>query len=237
VLSNYNNTFTLNISRDTTYLTSINATLHYNNTAYFAGSTNNFTVYALAPVVTDSSLIPLYWTLNLNGDYYNTSTYYQNVSNFFLDNCSNYTTVALNFTLYDEGNGSNVNADLTGSFTYISNGLSKTYSLSQTDVPQVKMCISPSYATFTGSYYVYYQSAIYPQRRYYDYNAAYSNITLDVPLYVLSVDDGIYGRFEVTDNNFNLLENVTITMEGLVGASTVILENNQLMVVVMQHSG
>jgi len=148
----------------------------------------------------------------LNGVNYNTSTYYQNVSDFNLDNCSLYSTVSHNFTVYDELNDSEMPVDITGTFNYKYNGISKTYSLSQTGVSQVKMCISPSYASFTGNFSVFYQSADYPQRRYYDYNAAYSNTTRKIPLYVLDIAEGIYGRFVVVDNSNNAITGVTITM-------------------------
>jgi hypothetical protein len=213
VLSNNNNTFSLNLTVDNDYVTSQNATLIYNTTSYFGGTINNYSITDVySPNITDSVLVPFYWNMYFNGINYNTSTYYQNVSDFNLDNCSLYSTVSHNFTVYDELNGSEMPVDITGTFHYTYNDISKTYSLSQTGVSQVKMCISPSYASFTGNFSVFYQSADYPQRRYYDYNAAYSNITRGVPLYVLDIAEGIYGRFVVVDNSNNAISGVTITM-------------------------
>ena len=223
VLVGANNTFILNISRDDITMTNINATLFYNNTEYFVGTDNdNFTVTVTAPISAGNN--PFYWFVNVDGVDFNLSEANQTVIDFGLDNCTTYSTEAINFTFYDEGNSSLIYVDVSGTINYTSNGIPRTYTIDETTVDSFSVCISPSYAEFTGVYNLFYSAAIYPERRYYENTAIYNNASVGVGLYSLLATEGIYARFQVV-NGFNApIEGVQGTMKKLIGGSWTTVE-------------
>jgi len=100
--------FTLNTTLGTG-LTFSSATLNYNGTAYggtitSTGGTDYYvsrTIDILNVDVTEEH--DFYWTLTLsNGNSYNTTTQTQNVTSLVIDDCTLYSTLILNYTLYDE---------------------------------------------------------------------------------------------------------------------------------------
>ena len=100
--------FTLNTTLGTG-LTFNSATLTYNGTNYAGTITNTGgTDYYIDTEIDISNVDAeeereFYWNLALsNGESYNTSTQTQNVTALFIDDCSSYSTLILNYTLYDE---------------------------------------------------------------------------------------------------------------------------------------
>lgn len=224
VLVGDSSTFYLNITKDTETMTTVNATLYYNNTAY-SDTTDNFSISITAPttISTTTKNISFNWVVDVDGTKYNFTTYNQNVSNFYIDNCTLYSTHALNFTVNDEENGSVIIADIEGTFNYISNNIYKSYTFDLEDWSNFSICIFPAYASLNTNYTLYYSSYGYPQRRYYD-DKAINNVSSNVPLYLLSSSLGIYVRFSVVDSDGDTLSGVKVTMERNIDGSLVIVE-------------
>ena len=213
-------TIYLNVTEDSAIITKLNATLWYNDTAYYVSATSNFTKSVTAPLSVDgnTSLIPFYWSVNVDGTEYNLTSYNQNVSDFYLDDCSAYSTEALNFTIIDEETSVAVNADWTGRFNYSYNGIKKYYDLTVTADNTTQMCIFPNNITFTNSDdYIYYSEAGYPQRKYTDTAVTIDNVTDDIVMYALASADGIYGRFKVVDTYTNSIEGASGLMKKEIG--------------------
>jgi hypothetical protein len=131
-----------------------------------------------------------------------------------LDNCTLYTTYSVNFSMRDEMNESYVVSDVTGTFNYSTDQVVyNTFSLDMDSVNNFSICIDPSSATFYTDYNVQYSGANYPQRAYYENNGVFTSATVELPLYMLWVGDGTYGRFRVVDQYQTPLDDVTISME------------------------
>jgi len=58
-------------------MTVVNATLYYNNTAYNAGTTSNFSTDVTIPETITGNVtnISFYWVVNIDGTDYNLTTY------------------------------------------------------------------------------------------------------------------------------------------------------------------
>jgi len=219
-------TATLNITKSNIIIDVLNATLIYNNTEYYDGAINNFSKSVIAPTSVDgnSSLIFLYWRINIDGTEYNLTSYNQNVSDFYLDGCESYTIQSKNYTVRDEDDSSLIDVDLSGLFNYSYNGIYKTYTLSDIAVNTTQICIFPNNITLTGNYYIYYESTAYPQRRYYDNVASFNNVSENIVLYGLASANGIYGKFQVVDSSYNAIADVEGTMKKSIGGSLVTVE-------------
>ncbi len=224
------NTVYLNISENPLVFTNVNATLYYNNTPYFTGSITNFSQAVIAPlaVVGLSEKIPIYWGVNINDVDYNLSNVtlqHQNISNFFLDNCTTYSTTALNFTIWDEETPTtDIAADVTGEFVYSYGSITKEYDYVDLATNTSDICIYPFDITLDVNYTILYEEASYPQRRYYVNENTISNSTHQVPLYLLGSALGIYARFRVVDNWGNSLTGVSGRMQREIGGVLTTIE-------------
>ena len=221
--------FGLNLTDISGVTENINTTINYNHTDYFvgSGSTNNVDITSPNSVYGNQSNIYFYWVTSINGTNYTLSEYNQTVDDFYLDDCTDYNTLAINFTYFDEDDSSVVDADITGEFNYGINGIYKEYDLSETAVNESKICIYPNYVSLGGNYSVYYEAATYPQRRYYQNDVTINNLTSEIPLYLLGDAEGIYVRFQVVDSYGTSLEDVSCTMQKEIGGvlTTVEREN------------
>ena len=102
--------FTINITYDNSKFTNIKSTLFYNNTSYEgtligSGGTIEFNKVITIPSVVSNTNITFYWEIGLyNGtwSYFNSTFQNQTVNLMNLDDCSTFTNVIYNFTLYDE---------------------------------------------------------------------------------------------------------------------------------------
>ena len=100
--------FELNLTLGTG-LTFNSATLIYNGTEYSGTITNTAgSEYNVSRTISISNVVgtqnhEFYWNLALsNGEEYNTTTQQQQAVELFIDDCSSYNTMILNYTLYDE---------------------------------------------------------------------------------------------------------------------------------------
>jgi hypothetical protein len=213
VLVNSNNTVSLTITKDTITMTDINATLYYNNTAYYVGATPNFSTSVISPnlsLTTENSNVSLYWYVGIDGNYYNLTQYTQTVNNFYLDNCTNANMVAINFSYWDEDNSSMIDLNVDVDIEYNYNDIDKTLLFSRTAVNTTQICIYPNWTTFNGSYEITYASSDYPQRKYIVEDTYFSNATQQIKLYGLYVDNGIYA-------NFNIINSLGVPIKEVLG--------------------
>jgi hypothetical protein len=211
----------LNISNDAVTMQSTTATLNYNGTLYTVDNAN-FSQNITAPSIPANTTFN--WILEVDGINYTLPTYNQSIVDFGIDDCSTYSTLAINFTFLDENNQSPIFVDVTGVFNYTANGIKKSYTLSGTTTDQTQVCISPNYETFTGNYNLLYSAAIYPQRRYYVNSASYSNQSATIALYSLLSDEGLYKSFQVVDVGYNSLSGVEGIMSYTFNGSSKIVE-------------
>ena len=221
-------TFYLNITEDSVIVTNLNATLWYNHTAYYVSAISNFTKSVIVPTSVDgnTSLIPFFWSINVDGTEYNLTSYNQNVSDFYLDDCSAHSIEALNFTIIDEETSALVNADWDGRFNYSYNGIKKYYDLTITADNTTQMCIFPNNISFTNSdYYIYYDESGYPQRKYIDTPVTIDNVTDNIVMYALASADGIYGRFQIVDSYSNPIEDASGIMKKEISGSWTTIES------------
>ena len=220
--------FYLNVTESSVIITSLNASIVYNHTAYYVSAISNFTKSVIVPTSVDgnTSLIPFFWSINVDGTEYNLTSYNQNVSDFYLDDCTDYSTGALNFTIIDEETSDEVNADWTGRFNYSYNNIKKYYDLTVTAENTTQMCIFPNNITFTNSYYyIYYDESGYPQRKYIDTPVTIDNVTDNIVMYALASADGIYGRFQIVDSYSNPIEDASGIMKKEISGSWTTIES------------
>ena len=221
---NSNESIGLNINYDSITMSNINATLYYNDTEYYVGTTHNFTKYVTTATLPDTTLntnVSLYWYIGMDGNYYNLTNYTQQIDNFFLDNCTNGTILSLNISYWNEKNSSSIDIDVSGTFNYTNNSITKLYTLSQTATNTTQICIYPNYTKMNGNLDIDYSSVLYPQRNYIDESIVYSNVTQQIKLYGLHVDEGIYANFVVVDTTNTIQEGVLGTMsEGVITYET-----------------
>lgn len=115
-------TFSINITYDSSAWSSITATLNYDGTDYtgatktIQGDTYEFNKTISIADVTGSENRTFYWNFrltNATGSYYfNSSFNNQTVSDLGIDNCSTYTNLLINYTLKDEDTQTNIVGDI-----------------------------------------------------------------------------------------------------------------------------
>lgn len=101
------NEFKINISYDSENYDNVEATLVYNNSEYPStrvgtGDQAVFTSTLFAPLVSTDTNISFYWDIALDTDNFNSTTQIQLVQPLDIDDCSSYTNLLLNYTVYDE---------------------------------------------------------------------------------------------------------------------------------------
>lgn len=209
VIMRSNNTFSLNVSYDPRTMSALNATLYYNNTPYYAGTSKNFSVGAVAPTISGNSTnISYNWVIDANGASYNLTYYQQNVSNFFFDNCVAYTTQAYLFRTRYAVNDSITPAETTYSWVYYTNGINKTYNLATNGNTSQPFCIYPIYISMYTDFYVEYSIAGYDTQTYEWNKETTDNVSDSRNLYLVGDTDFVI--VTVYDELDNVLENVWV---------------------------
>lgn len=211
--------FYLNITEDPITMDSVNATLYYNNTAYYGGTSSNFSVSVTVPDIDGLELdIPFNWIIEVDGIEYNLTTHNQTVSNILIDNCSNasYLTYALNVTFLDtDGNSDSVNTSIsiTGDGDYFA---------SFGNVSNFSICIHPHYANYSESVSIQYGSA---SILYYTYSTYLNNQTQLLTLYTQEGSSTTIFTIKDQDSPTTLLENVYSTMYRRIGGVWTVIES------------
>ncbi len=226
---------TLNISKDDDFISNINVTFTYNNTLQTLVSNTSYTNYIIFnktitnPDIDSDTNVPYFWNVTINQSdgisYDFIISENQSVLPWGLDNCTLYSTHAINFSFKDETNSSTVTSDITGTFIYSTDQITyKTFNLDLDQVENFSICIKPPGTTIFSSYELKYSATGYPSRRYNENNGVLTNATVLLPLYLLQLSDGIYGRFKVVDQYQVPLDDVTISMKRTISGTERVIE-------------
>lgn len=201
-------TYSVEINKTDIQLGTLNGTLVLNNTVYpyesLALGTDTILFSTTVPIPVgwgsvSGNLVNWYYNLSINGTEYITSITNQTIVSVSIDNCSTFTDIILNMSLYDEGTqtlingtlGSSIELDLT--LTQPNNtGFSVQYSNTWTDVNNALVCM-PTGLLSTNSYQI-------------DLVAEYVSTDHVTEFYYL--DNGTLN----SSNSFNSLTNRTISL-------------------------
>jgi len=196
-------------------LVSVNATLLYNSTTYTPTKTNDTQNYTFSKTVNaplldgNNSNMTFYWNLSLSGGS-ELITLYQNVVGILIDNCTDFTTHAINFSMYKDEDDSLLSSNLAGYFEIWINPTEKVYfNVSWGYANNHSLCIYDD-----GDYNVYGQmeykglGSDYEKKTYYLYNATLNNVTQFLNLY--STANSTQITFPVTDEDDNDLSDIYI---------------------------
>ncbi len=226
--------FTLNLTIDTSFITNINVTLIYNNTLrevtrVISGTFVYFNTTIKAPEITDNTNISYFWnvTVNQTGESFYDFLIHRNntVFNWGLDNCTLFSTRALNFTIQDELNSSFLSADVSGRFRFAVDGINyRTFDLDVKSTSNFSICINPPEETFTVDYDLIFSASGYQQRDFEKVGDVLTNDTVVLPLYLLNNNFGIFQRFSVVDTFSNPLVDVRVRMETTISGTTRTIE-------------
>lgn len=159
-----------------------------------------------------SENVTFYWAYNLSGSDGNI-TNNQTIYRISIDNCSTYTTRAINFTLIDESTNLPIVGEIHATLhTYRSSSSNyRENSFNFEGANNYSICIYPSWANYTlDSYAFEYLADGYATEEYMVSNLDISNKTQNINLYLVneSLSDNVIITLRDTDDN--LLENYTI---------------------------
>jgi len=219
VLETSSQTFTLNITRNSTYIEDGNATLHWNGTEYPVDATvyDDYLLFSKTltiPSVSTNTNITLNWSYdfwnpsNNSRETNRTEDYTQTIYNIDMDDCSTYSIVALNFSLIEESNNTSIAGDMDFTFSLVQEGLTINYSKSVTGVNSTAFCISTNEVGFTAQLQSEYTASGYNDFTYFAYDMTIDNSTNYVYYYL--TNDTTVVTFTVQDQNSNDLEDAYI---------------------------
>jgi len=219
VLETSSQTFTLNITRDSDYITNANATLHYNGTAYTPTETTNGTYFYYTKTITMPSVdantnVTFNWTYTLEGEENTTSrtaSETQLIYNIDMDDCSTYNITALNFSLVEESNNASINGSMDFTFSLAQEGTTVAYSKSVTDRNWTAFCIPNNDIDFTAQLQSEYSAEGYDAHTYFAYNLAITNATQYITYYLTNGTTIV--EFTVLDQNGDKVEDAYIKVK------------------------
>ena len=230
VLETSSQTFTLNITRNSTYIDDGNATLHYNGTDYLVDATvyDNYLLFSKTltiPSVSTETNITLNWTYefwnpaNNSRENNRTEDFTQLIYNIDMDDCSTYSIVALNFSLIEESNNASIAGDMDFTFSLVQEGTTINYSKSVTGINSTAFCIPTNDVSFTAQLQSEYSATGYDAHSYFAYNLAVTNATQYIYYYLTNGTTIV--EFTVLDQSGNEIENAYIkVMKYDVGTGT-----------------
>jgi hypothetical protein len=224
--------FLINVTWDTEAYDSISGSLVYDGTSYSAtqsGSSNViFSKSLLMPSVGGSTQNKIFnWSFFLSNET-GTSTvtsrsFSQSVGNFSLDNCSVYTNVIINYTMFDEDNRTKIfspGINNTAEITFKISDLTQTYSLniSHASINQngTKICSqNPINGTYRMDTDLTYESDNHWLEFHYIRNYTLNSTTTNhnVLLYDLLTANGQEFQITVTDKNGIEIPDAVISIE------------------------
>jgi len=199
-------TFYLNITEDPITMGAVNATLHYNNTAYFAGTTSNFSADVIAPseISGRNENLTFYWVVGIDGESYNLSHYNQTVHNKIINNCTDLSTTTLIVSFKNSTDQQPSTVDV-----FLSVEGDVDYFNSFNDVNNFSLCIYPDIGNFQEAITIQYGWT--DSYNYYNFDTYLNNQTQALTLY--TQDSTQTTTLTVKDKDTNeLLENVYGTM-------------------------
>lgn len=223
-------TFTLNVSYNPLQYSNILASLNYDGTVYNmvqnnVGSNAIFNLSFDIPLVaTDGEKNPFYFTIGLLNStgitYLNTSFYNQTIGQIFLRSCdATYTILSLNFTAYYEKNLTRINPfDYFSSYDYYlgTGSIKKNGTINNASTEFVEMCIKPVDKTYHYSSlisYTYQGNTTYQPRDYFFNDFLINNITNNISLFLLEVNDVTSFIIKVEDINQLAIPNAYVYIQ------------------------
>uniref|UniRef100_A0A6H1ZIW9 Uncharacterized protein n=1 Tax=viral metagenome TaxID=1070528 RepID=A0A6H1ZIW9_9ZZZZ len=220
VLETSSQTFTLNITRDPTYIDDGNATLHWNGTAYPVDAVVYPTYLWFSKTLTIPSIdtttvdIVFNWSYefwnpaNNSRETNRTEDFTQKIYDITFDDCSAYSIVALNFSLIEESNNASIAGDMDFTFSLVGEDITINYSNSVTNVSSTAFCIPTNEVSFTAQLQSEYTASAYADFTYFAYNLAITNTTSYIYYYL--VNGTTIVEFTVLDQSGNEIENAYI---------------------------
>jgi len=216
VLETSSQTFYLNITRDSDFITNANATLNYNGTDYIGTktTTDNYFLFSktlIMPSIANNTNATFNWSYTLIGNENITNvtdTYTQTIYNIDFDDCSTYTIQALNFSLIEESNNASIAGDMDFTFSLVQEGITINYSKSVTGVNSTAFCIPSNDVSFTAQLQSEYTSGDYESFTYFAYNLAVTNTTQYITYYLTNGTTIV--EFTVVDQSGNDIEDAYI---------------------------
>lgn len=229
-------TFSINILYDEDEFSTSQVKLYYNGTGYVGSRTsqgNNFIFNRsiVIPSVISQTDFTFYWEIGLyNGtwNYYNSSSNTQTVTNISIDDCTSFSTLIYNFTIYDEETKSKLsNTTMEIQVSLYDTG--KTievinYSNTFSHINPVTLCLENSLLTTTNySSYVTVKYSANDTTTNKSYTTEYYNIlngTLSnssspnkIALYDLNSYDSTPFKLTFRDSSYVLASNILVQLQ------------------------
>ena len=215
VLSGDLSPYLLNVTMNSSFYTTANATLYWNGTGYLATATNTSTHFyfnytlAIPPLLNDTN-VTYYWNYYLGTTEFNTSNENTTVYSPRVSNCTVNPTNWVDYLIKDETFETLLNGSITFIFDYYNNEYNNTFSGLMTDNSTFPICMYPSWGNFSTNATIQYQTseAGYTSREYQTtgFEVYESNRTVD--LFLLEGATDI--TFHIIDDSDNNLEGVTV---------------------------
>jgi len=216
-----------NITYNSSIWSNIESYLVYNGTSYLTtktGTGNNLKFSKTVDIPNlpgeNVSFYFYYNLLNSTGTYtYNGTTYTQAVVSILIAPCDGVTTLALNFTLLEEGNSSLLNGSLEANFQYwISTGdgtsfINLTYANTTDEFSNYQFCITPATVNFTFDGTVSYYKTGYDRREYFFNDYLISNVSDNINLYLSQTALTDIFTLLVQDQNQDPVEGAVVYVE------------------------
>lgn len=150
------------------------------------------------------------FTANHTNESETTTTLYFEVDFPLLDNCSTYTTVASNFTLYNETSNTLINGSFNGYFEIASTDYNASFNLTWGDSWNFGVCIHPEYAEVTSNAQMEYGAEGFETRTYYFDDVTLNNQTSYISLYLTGGTSTV--TFSVIDENSDAVSGAYISV-------------------------
>ena len=103
-----------------------------------------------------------------------------------IDDCTTFNTQSLNFSLYEENNRTNLNADVMGTFSFYNDPANVfNYTYNKTNIQNFQLCLYPPNSNYTIDAYLQYETVNDKGKleRYYLENVNMNNVSSDIFLY------------------------------------------------------
>ena len=207
--------YLLNVTMNSSYYTTANATLYWNGTAYPADATNTSTHFyfnytlTIPPLLNDTN-VTYYWNYYLGTTEFNTSEENTTVYSPRISNCTENPTQWVEYLIKDETFETLLNGSITFIFEYYNGAYNNSFNGLLTDNSTFPICMYPSWANFSTNATIQYQTseAGYTSREYQTtgFGVYESNRTVD--LFLLEGASDI--TFHIIDDGDNNLQGVTV---------------------------
>lgn len=212
------------------------ASFIYNNTSYSATHSSvgdDVIISRSIPIPANVGTKPeFYFTIVTNNGTVSTAKITQTVNTISIGFCnSTLTSPFLNFSFRNEVTLAKINASITATtFDYYLEEATtyKTYSFSNsTEYYNYSFCFTPPSEIVSIDMSFPYASTGYPQRTFNPFVQAYTNISTEYVLYLLSSTDGLYVTFQVINTAEQNLEGVYVNVSRTIGGSTAVLGSGE----------